>query len=130
VTPEDEDDGEDELMDSDDELDEEAIAGGEAVSFRRGERTLTFQAVTPAAKRRQEQTAARKAAALQRKAHIQDISQKRSAMEKAKVSRATHNKTDWIACRLDEALQLPPWPDGALPALRGPQGELIGMCPS
>ncbi|BEI80198.1 hypothetical protein CcaverHIS002_0107270 [Cutaneotrichosporon cavernicola] len=71
ATPE--DDGEDELMDSDDELDEDTIAGGES-------------AVTPAAKRRQEQTAARKAAALQRKAHIQDISQKRSAMEKAKLA--------------------------------------------
>ncbi|TXT12146.1 uncharacterized protein COLE_02556 [Cutaneotrichosporon oleaginosum] len=71
VTPE--DDGEDELIDSDDELDEEAIAGGEVT-------------VTPSAQRRQEQTAARKAATLQRKAHIQDISQKRGAMEKAKLA--------------------------------------------
>ncbi|GMK54535.1 hypothetical protein CspeluHIS016_0111210 [Cutaneotrichosporon spelunceum] len=71
VTPE--DDGEDELMDSDDELDEDAITGAES-------------AVTPAAKRRQEQSAARKAAALQRKAHIQDISEKRGAMEKAKLA--------------------------------------------
>lgn len=84
MTPE--DDGEDELMDSDDELDEDAIAGGEVVSSLHAINQLTFQTVTPAAKRRQEESAARKAAALQRKAHIQDISQKRGAMEKAKVS--------------------------------------------
>jgi hypothetical protein len=81
-----ESDGEDELVDEDEEFDEDAIAGGSVslhyiVSLEQAD----DQKITPSAKRRADQVNARKAANDERKAHITNISSKRSAVEQKKV---------------------------------------------
>ncbi len=80
-------------------------------------------AVTPSKQRRTAEAAERKAMRDRRKAQEGVLSGKREGLEKAKVggwSVAQRQLADWnglVARRLDEALQLPPRPDRALPAL-------------
>lgn len=82
MTPEPENESEDELG-TDEEFDEDEIAGG-SVSRTRGI-TYTKTGLTPSAKRKADAAAKRRAATDARRAQIGDIAKKRGAMEQHKV---------------------------------------------
>lgn len=74
--------------------------------------------ITPSAKRRADQVNARKAANDERRAHVADISSKRSAIEQKKVSvapggnvAAVRERGLMTVCRFNEEIYIPSRPD-------------------